>query len=47
MVALPVFILAGLALGWLRMRMRSVYLGMVMHGAVNAAALILTISVGQ
>jgi membrane protease YdiL (CAAX protease family) len=44
-LALPVFVIVGLALGWLRRRTDSVYPGMVMHGAFNAVALILAVSV--
>ncbi len=46
-LALPVFVVVGLALGWLRRRTGSIYPGMVMHGAFNAVALILAVSVGQ
>jgi membrane protease YdiL (CAAX protease family) len=45
-IALPLFVIAGLALGWLRMRTGSVYPCMVMHGLFNASALILAVSVG-
>jgi CAAX protease family protein len=46
LVALPLFVIVGLALGWLRMRTGSVYPGMLMHGVFNAAATILVISLG-
>jgi membrane protease YdiL (CAAX protease family) len=44
--ALPFFVVAGLALGWVRSRTGSVYPGMLMHGAVNATAVILSVSLG-
>jgi membrane protease YdiL (CAAX protease family) len=44
-VALPIFVIVGLVLGWVRMRSGSVYPGMLMHGAFNAIALILAVSV--
>jgi len=44
--ALPVFIIIGLGLGWLRARTGSVYPGMVMHGFINTAVTVLSISLG-
>jgi len=46
LVALPLFVIVGLALGWLRMRSGSVYPGMVMHGLFNAAVTVAAISLG-
>ena len=46
LVALPLFVIVGLALGWLRMRSGSVYPGMVMHGLCNAAVTVAAISLG-
>ena len=40
---LPLFISYGLMLGWLRSRTGSIYPGMVVHGATNAAAMTLTV----
>jgi hypothetical protein len=44
LIALPIFILIGLALAWLRARTKSVYPGMLMHGTFNAAATVLAIT---
>ena len=44
--ALPIFVIVGLSLGWLRMRTGSVYPGMLMHGVFNSAATILAVSLG-
>jgi uncharacterized protein len=41
---LPVFIVYGLVLGWLRSRTGSIYPGMLAHGATNATVLILTVA---
>jgi CAAX protease family protein len=46
LVALPIFVIFGLALGWLRMRTGSVYPGMVMHGLVNGGVTILAVILG-
>jgi membrane protease YdiL (CAAX protease family) len=46
LIALPLFVTVGLALGWLRMRTGSVYPGMIMHGVLNAVATILAVSLG-
>jgi membrane protease YdiL (CAAX protease family) len=46
LVALPIFVIVGLSLGWLRMRTGSVYPGMLMHGVFNAVATILAVSLG-
>lgn len=46
LVALPIFVVVGLSLGWLRMRTGSVYPGMLMHGMFNAVATILAVSLG-
>jgi uncharacterized protein len=46
LVALPIFVIVGLSLGWLRMRTGSVYPGMLMHGGFNAVATILAVSLG-
>jgi membrane protease YdiL (CAAX protease family) len=46
LVALPIFVIVGLSLGWLRMRTGSVYPGMLMHGTFNAVATILAVSLG-
>jgi membrane protease YdiL (CAAX protease family) len=40
---LPLFISYGLMLGWLRSRTGSIYPGMLVHGATNAAAMTLTV----
>jgi uncharacterized protein len=40
---LPLFVTYGLMLGWLRSRTGSIYPGMLVHGATNAAAMILTV----
>jgi len=45
--ALPIFVIIGLALGWLRMRTGSVYPAMVMHGMHNAVVLVLAVSLGE
>ena len=41
---LPVFVLAGLTLGWLRSCTGSIYPGMLVHGFFNGAAILLTIT---
>jgi len=46
LLALPLFVIAGLAFGWLRMRTGSVYPGMVMHGLFNATMLIAAVTLG-
>jgi membrane protease YdiL (CAAX protease family) len=45
-VALPLFIAYGIALGWLRFRTGSVYPGMLVHGTSNALAVILAVTFG-
>lgn len=45
-LALPLFVVVGLSLAWLRTRTGSVYPGMLMHGTFNAAAIVLTVSFG-
>jgi membrane protease YdiL (CAAX protease family) len=44
LIALPIFILVGVALAWLRSRTDSVYPGMLMHSTFNATSVALTIS---
>ena len=46
LIALPLFLIAGLALGWLRMRTGSVYPGMLMHGAFNGCMTLLAVTLG-
>ena len=46
LVPLPLFVIVGLSLGWLRMRTGSIYPGMLMHGTFNAVATILAVSLG-
>jgi membrane protease YdiL (CAAX protease family) len=46
LIALPVFLIVGLALGWLRMRTGSAYPGILMHGAFNGAVTLLAVTVG-
>jgi membrane protease YdiL (CAAX protease family) len=47
LVALPLFVIVGLALGWLRMRTGSVYPGMVAHGVFNGVITIVAVSTGS
>jgi membrane protease YdiL (CAAX protease family) len=46
LIALPLFLIVGLALGWLRMRTGSVYPGMLMHGAFNGCVTLLAVTLG-
>jgi membrane protease YdiL (CAAX protease family) len=45
-VALPVLVVVGLALAWLRARTSSIYPPMVMHGVFNGVALIVSVAAG-
>ena len=45
-LALPVFVVVGLSLAWVRTRTGSVYPAMLMHGAFNGAAIALSVSFG-
>jgi membrane protease YdiL (CAAX protease family) len=44
--ALPLFIAFGFAVGWLRLRTGSVYPGIVLHGLINAVAVLAAVSLG-
>jgi membrane protease YdiL (CAAX protease family) len=44
-VALPVLTIFGIVVAWLRARTESVYPGMVLHGAFNGTALLLSVTV--
>lgn len=46
LLVLPVFIVFGLAVGWLRSRTGSLYPCILVHGVFNAGAVILTVTVG-
>jgi membrane protease YdiL (CAAX protease family) len=46
LLALPIFVAFGLALGTLRMRTGSVYPGMLLHGTINTIATILAVTLG-
>jgi membrane protease YdiL (CAAX protease family) len=41
---LPIYVVYGVTLGWLRARTGSIYPGMLAHGATNATALVLTVT---
>jgi len=43
--ALPILMLFGIALAWLRSRTRSVYPGMLVHAAFNAVALVVSVTI--
>lgn len=46
LVALPLLVLVGFALAWLRARTSSIYPPMVMHGVFNGVALIVSVAAG-
>ena len=45
LVALPILVIFGLGVGWLRARTESVYPSMILHGIFNGAALIVSVAV--
>jgi membrane protease YdiL (CAAX protease family) len=45
LVALPILVIFGLAVGWLRAKSESVYPSMILHGTFNGAALIVSVAV--
>jgi membrane protease YdiL (CAAX protease family) len=46
-VALPVLAVFGIAVGWVRDRTRSVYPGMILHGAFNGVALLASVLIAR
>ncbi len=45
LIALPVLVIFGLAVGWLRAKTESVYPSMILHGIFNGVALIVSVAV--
>lgn len=45
LLALPILVVFGLAVGWLRAKTESVYPSMVLHGVFNGAALLVSVAV--
>ena len=44
LLALPLFVIIGLVLAWLRLRTRSVYPGMVSHAIFNSLAVLASLA---
>ena len=45
LVALPILVVFGLAVGWVRAKTESVYPSMILHGIFNGVALIVSVAV--
>jgi hypothetical protein len=47
LIALPVLVVFGIAVAWVRFRTGSVYPGMILHGTFNGVALIASVLVAH